>query len=280
MHKYTIINSFGSELFTGNPVAVFFYCDDLDDYHMQKLAAEINLSETTFIRSPIKGGDFNIKIFTPVNELGFAGHPLLGTALALAKETGLFQINIETQRGIYRFSIDLVKEKPYTAYVQMEQPNPIISSYKYHQKLLEALGVEKSTLPIDMYNVGPRHVFVGVENIDILEKINPDLKKLSQFNDMAALCFCLTDTDSLRLRMFSPAYGVAEDAATGSAAGPLALHLCRYGLSEFGKRIEIIQGVEIERPSYMNAVAKKINEEFLLEAGGYAYQIAVGQYFI
>lgn len=280
MYKYTIVNSFGNKLFTGNPVAVFFNCDDLDDYYMQKLAAEINLSETTFIRSPIKGGDFNVKIFTPVNELGFAGHPLLGTALALAKETGLSQINIETQKGVYRFSIDSVKEEPYTAYVKMEQPNPVISSYEYRQKLLEALGVEKSTLPIDMYNVGPRHVFVGVEHIEILEKINPDLKKLSQFNNMAALCFCPNDADSWRLRMFSPAYGVAEDAATGSAAGPLALHLCRYGLSEFGKMIEIIQGVEMKRPSYMNAVAKKTNEEFLLEAGGYAFQVAMGQYFV
>ncbi|MDE1488542.1 PhzF family phenazine biosynthesis protein [Xenorhabdus bovienii] len=280
MYKYTIVNSFGSDLFTGNPVAVFFNCDDLDDYHMQKLAAEINLSETTFIRAPIKGGDFNVKIFTPVNELGFAGHPLLGTALALAQETGLSEMNIETQKGVYRFSVDLVKEQPYTVYVQMEQPKPAISPYEYRKKLLEALGVEKSTLPIDIYDVGPRHVFVGVENVDILAKISPDLKKLSRFNNIATLCFCPNGTGSWRLRMFSPAYGVAEDAATGSAAGPLALHLCRYGLSEFGKMIEIIQGVEMERPSYMNAVAKKTNEEFLLEAGGYAFQVAVGQYFI
>ncbi|SFO01203.1 PhzF family phenazine biosynthesis protein [Xenorhabdus japonica] len=280
MHKYTIVNSFGSELFTGNPVAVFFNCDDLDDYHMQKLAAELNLSETTFIRSPLKDGDVNVKIFTPVNELGFAGHPLLGTALALAQETGLSEMNIETQKGVYRFSVDLVKEQPYTAYVQMEQPKPVISPYEYRQKLLEALGVEKSTLPIDMYDVGPRHVFVGVENVDILAKISPDLKKLSQFNNMAALCFCPNGIDSWRLRMFSPAYGVAEDAATGSAAGPLALHLCRYGLVEFGKTIEIMQGVEMGRPSYMKSIAKMEKAEFCLEASGYAFQIATGQYFI
>jgi len=280
MHKYTIVNSFGSELFTGNPVAVFFDCDDMKPEYMQKLAAELHLSETTFICSPVQGGDANIKIFTPVNELGFAGHPLLGTALALSSVTGLSEIKLETLKGIFQFSVNILKKSPFTAYVEMEQPTPIISSYEYQHELLEALNVAQSILPVDMYDLGPRHVFVGVENISALSKINPDFKKLSHLKNMAALCFCRDDENGWRLRMFSPAYGVAEDAATGSAAGPLALHLSRYGLTQFSETVKITQGVEMGRLSRMNAMAQLINNIPYLKAGGTGFQIATGEYLI
>lgn len=281
MHEYTIVNSFGEELFSGNPVAVFFDCDDLNVEVMQKLAAELHLSETTFICSPKQGGDAHVKIFTPVNELAFAGHPLLGTALALFKKTRSANLKIETQKGIFNFLVRQVKESPFTSYVQMEQPTPVISLYKHKKELLDALGVKKSVLPIEMYDVGPRHVFVGVENIITLSAIRPDLKKLSAFNNMAALCFCRDEVSAgWRLRMFSPAYGVSEDAATGSAAGPLAMHLARYGLAEFNKEIEILQGVEMGRPSYMKGLVKIENDMPRLEAGGFAFQIAIGQYLI
>lgn len=280
MHNYTIINSFGFEPFTGNPVAVFFDCDDMSASCMQKIAAELKLSETTFVCSAKRDGDVNVKIFTPVNELGFAGHPLLGTALALATMSDLNKVNIETLKGNYRFYIEPTKGQPFTAYVQMEQPVPVITNYEYQQALLEALGLSESTLPIDMYDVGPRHVFVGVEDINALSQISPDYKKLARFKDMAALCFSPDEGGAWRLRMFSPAYGVTEDAATGSAAGPMALHLSRYGLSTIGQQVKITQGVEMGRPSHMYAVANMENNTPRLMAGGYAFQVATGQYFI
>jgi trans-2,3-dihydro-3-hydroxyanthranilate isomerase len=280
MHNYTIVNSFGEKLFSGNPVAVFFDCDDLDTEVMQKLAAELQLSETTFICSPQNGGDAYVRIFTPVNELGFAGHPLLGTALVLFKKTGSSNLMIETQKGVFNFSVRQVKYSPFTAYVQMEQPTPIVSPCEYQQELLEALGVKKSILPVEIYDVGPRHVFVGLESIRALSEVNPDLKKLSAFSNMAALCFCTDGKRGWRLRMFSPAYGVTEDAATGSAAGPLAMHLARYGLAEYGKEIEILQGVEMGRPSNMKGLIKIENDVHCLTAGGFAFQIAIGRYLI
>ncbi|WP_020412661.1 PhzF family phenazine biosynthesis protein [Microbulbifer variabilis] len=280
MHRYTVVNAFGREPFTGNPVAVFFDCDDLDSNSMQRIAAELNLSETTFIGTPSKGGDVNVRIFTPVNELDFAGHPLLGTALALSKATDLTELKIETKKGLFNFAVQSVKENSFSAYIQMEQPCPVISSFDYQEALLEALGVRRSTLPVDMYDVGPRHVFVGVDNKDELAQISPDLRRLSDFHNMAALCFSPDIGDSWRLRMFSPAYGVAEDAATGSAAGPLALHLSRYGLVKFGAEIKITQGVEMGRPSRMNAMANIKNDSPFLKVGGYGFQVATGQYFI
>jgi trans-2,3-dihydro-3-hydroxyanthranilate isomerase len=280
MRKYVIVNSFSSERFTGNPVAVFFDCDDLNDNCMQQIAAELKLSETTFIRKASRDGDVNVKIFTPVNELAFAGHPLLGTALALANITNRFSIKIETLKGTFQFLIEPKKKFPFTANIQMEQPNPDITPYTHQRALLEALGLAESTLPIDMYDVGPRHVFVGVKNTAALSSIRPDYKKLAEFPNMAALCFSPDENANWRLRMFSPAYGVTEDAATGSAAGPMALHLARYGLIQFGQRIHITQGVEMLRPSRMNAIANRQNEKFNLHAGGDAFQVASGEYFI
>src|SRR4051812_45447925 len=99
MQAYTVVNSFGLEPFTGNPVAVFFNSDKLDAERMQRIAAELKLSETAFLGAPRLDGHANVRIFTPVNELSFAGHPLLGTALAVARKTGLLELKFETKKG-------------------------------------------------------------------------------------------------------------------------------------------------------------------------------------
>lgn len=280
MHNYTVVNSFGQERFTGNPVAVFFACDDLDDGDMQRLAAELKLSETTFVRAPRSGGTANIKIFTPVNELDFAGHPLLGTAVALAAERGLREMTFETRKGNFRFTAERVKDQPFTAYVQMEQPSPVVSRYDRERELLDALGLDESTLPVEMYDVGPRHVFVGVKDVAALGGVRPDLKRLASHPNMAALCVCPDGAGGWRMRMFSPAYGVNEDAATGSAAGPLALHLARHGRAAFGDQIRITQGVEMGRVSRMDATVRLERDRPQLSAGGHGYRIATGSYFI
>jgi len=280
MHTYTLVNAFGQERFTGNPVAVFFACDDLDDGVMQRLAAELNLSETTFVRAPRSGGTVEVKIFTPVNELGFAGHPLLGTAVALAEARGLTDMTFETRKGTFRFAVERVRERPFTAYVQMEQPSPLVSAYDPARELLAALGLHESTLPVEMYDVGPRHVFVGVKDIAALGDVRPDFTRLAGHPNMATLCFCPDGAGGWRMRMFSPAYGVLEDAATGSAAGPLALHLARHGRAAFGDSIRITQGVEMGRASRMDATARMERDGPRLTAGGYGHRIAVGSYFI
>src|SRR6478609_5885779 len=190
MNPYTVVNSFGSEPFTGNPVAVFFNSDSWDADRMQRIAAELKLSESTFLGAPRLDGDANVRIFTPVNELAFAGHPLLGTALAVSRQTGLLELKFETGKGTFRFSISPIRSNPFTAYVQMEQPSPIVRPYEHASELLEALGIQRSTLPVDMYDVGPRHVFVGVESVAILESLVPDQRRLARHPNMAALCFC------------------------------------------------------------------------------------------
>ena len=87
MHRYAVVDAFADEPLRGNPVAVFFDADDLSAAQMQRIAREMNLSETTFVLAAQHGGDARIRIFTPVNELPFAGHPMLGTAIALGAES-------------------------------------------------------------------------------------------------------------------------------------------------------------------------------------------------
>ncbi|MFJ4672039.1 MULTISPECIES: PhzF family phenazine biosynthesis protein [Kitasatospora] len=251
MHKYVVVDAFARRPLTGNPVAVFFGADDLSGEQMQRIAREMNLSETTFVLTPKQGADHHVRIFTPVNELPFAGHPLLGTAIALGGHTEADTLRIETAMGVIPFDLERVDGR--TVATSMRQPVPVWEPFERAEELLWALGVTSSTLPVEIYRNGPRHVLVGFESVEALSKVDPDHRALARFPDMATNCIAGSGT-TWRNRMFSPAYGVVEDAATGSAAGPIAIHLARHGLGAYGRRIEITQGVEIGRPSPMGAL--------------------------
>lgn len=251
MHPYVVVDAFARESLLGNPVAVFFEADDLPGETMQRIARETNLSESTFVLTPRQGGDARIRIFTPVNELPFAGHPLLGTAVALGEHFPGDRLRLETAMGVIPFTLDRDAEGRTTG-ARMRQPVPTWEPFDRTAELLAALGTEKSTLPVEIYRNGPRHVYVGMESVAALSALHPDHRALTAFEDMAVNCFAGQGTH-WRSRMFSPAYGVVEDAATGSAAGPLALHLLRHGALGRDCGIEIMQGVEMGRPSRMLA---------------------------
>lgn len=253
MRQYLVVNAFADEQLCGNPVAVFLQSDDLSADRMQGIAREMNLSETTFVLKSHSKADWNVRIFTPVNELPFAGHPLLGTAVALARYTDKSQIIIETAMGFVPF--ELTRRYGQATIASMDQPIPTWERFAPADELLAALGLKQSTMPIEIYWNGPRHVFVGLDTVENLSRLTPDHRALSAFEDVAVNCFA-PDHGRWRARMFSPAYGVVEDAATGSAAGPLAVHLGRHGKVPFGADVEIIQGVEIKRRSCMNACAE------------------------
>ncbi|MCX4585889.1 PhzF family phenazine biosynthesis protein [Streptomyces sp. NBC_01481] len=266
MHPYVVVDVFARERLLGNPVAVFFDSDDLSPELMQRIAREMNLSETTFVLRPRQGGDARIRIFTPVNELPFAGHPLLGTALALARRIPGDRLQLETAVSVIPFELDRTDGRVTTA--RMQQPLPTWEPFDRTGELLDALGVPASTLPVEIYHNGPRHVFVGLDSVSALSALNPDHRALAAFEDMATNCFAGNGAH-WRSRMFSPAYGVTEDAATGSAAGPLVVHLLRHGALTRGRCIEIMQGVEMGRPSRMLARAEGIGTHVeSVEVGG------------
>lgn len=274
MHDYVVADVFTSTPLDGNPVAVFTDAADIPAERMQRIARELNLSETTFVLPPRAGGDVWVRIFTPVNELPFAGHPTLGTAIVLGQATAADRIVLETQMGAVPFELERTDGQVRSA--RMRQPIPSWERYERGAELLAALGLDSSTLPVEVYRNGPRHAYVGFASVPALAAVRPDLRALAEHPDLAINCFAGADTH-WRMRMFSPAYGVTEDAATGSAAGPLAIHLARHGLIPFGQQIEILQGVEIGRPSRMYATAEGTEQRIdVVEVAGSAVLVAHG----
>lgn len=274
MREYVVADVFTEEPLSGNPVAVFLSATGLSAERMQRIARELNLSETVFVLPAERDGDVRVRIFTPVNELPFAGHPTLGTAIVLAGDRD--RLLMETTMGTIPFTYD--RSRPVLA-ARMRQPVPTWEPYEHTEHLLEALGVAGSTLPVEVYRNGPRHVYVGLPDVAALSAVRPDQRALAEHLDVAANCFAPAG-DSWRLRMFSPAYGVAEDAATGSAAGPLAVHLARRGLIPYGSRIEIWQGVDMGRPSRMLATARGEGERVdQVEVAGSAVVVARGTFY-
>jgi trans-2,3-dihydro-3-hydroxyanthranilate isomerase len=256
MHRYVVVDAFARRPLEGNPVAVFLDATDLSGELMQRISRELNLSETTFVLEPEGGGDVRVRVFTPVNELPFAGHPLLGTAVALGECLKRDSLLLETAMGV--IPVELGGDGG-VAKVTMRQPVPTWEPFDRVPELLEALGIHASTAPVEIYHNGPRHVFVGLDSTVALSALHPDHRALSRLPEMATNCFAAAGRH-WRSRMFSPAYGVVEDAATGSAAGPLAIHLARHGLVAYGQEIEILQGVEMGRPSRMRARADGADE--------------------
>lgn len=274
-YEYVVADVFTDVALRGNPVAVFLDASDMSADRMQRIAQEMHLSETVFVLPAQCDGDVRVRIFTPVNELPFAGHPTLGAAIVLGESSTADHIGMETAMGTVSFELERTDDGRIGS-GRMWQPRPTWEPYDRAEELLVGLGLTGSTLPVEVYRNGPRHVFVGLDSVAALSALRPDQRILAQLPDMAANCFA-SCASHWRLRMFSPAYGVVEDAATGSAAGSLAVHLARHGLTSFGQRIEILQGIEIGRPSTMWARARGTTEKIeSVEVGGAAVVVARG----
>ncbi|MFF5982719.1 PhzF family phenazine biosynthesis protein [Streptomyces olindensis] len=265
-HPYVVVDAFAAEALKGNPVAVYLEADTLTADQMQRIAKEMNLSETTFVLRPEQGGDAHVRVFTPVNELPFAGHPLLGTAIALGNRGGADRLTLETAMGPVPF--ELTRRDGVVTEAWMRQPVPVWERFEAREALLAALGVRETALPVEIYRNGPRHVLVALGSVEELSALHPDHRALTAFTDMAVNCIA-GDGTRWRSRMFSPAYGVVEDAATGSAAGPIAIHLARHGVAKYGQPVRITQGVEMGRPSTMHARAEGDGDDVTsVEVGG------------
>src|SRR5436309_8074818 len=193
---------------------------------MQGLARELNLSESVFVLPAEAGGHARIRIFTPGIEMQFAGHPTLGTAFVLAAPMQLIEIRLETGAGIVPVVVE--REGPRIVFGRMAQPIPSWELFADEEALLRALGVERSELPVELYDNGARHVYVGLASEAEVERLNPDLSRLGRLPAVLGVNCFAGSGKHWKTRMFAPGGGVAEDPATGSAAGPLALHLARH----------------------------------------------------
>lgn len=281
MRRYTVADVFTDVPLQGNAVAVFTDATGLSTEVMQRAARELNLSETAFVlRAEGSGAHLRVRIFTPTTELPFAGHPVLGTAFVVGRAMGSNVVRLETGLGVVPVTLERANGGA-PLYGEMEQFVPAVEPFEAVDELFAALGLGAyDGLPIEAYRNGPAHVYVELPSEDAVAALRPDIGALERLGDYGINCFAGAG-ERWKTRMFGPALGVAEDPATGSAAGPLAMHLARHGRVPLGTSVEIRQGAEIGRPSVLYArvegSAERIERVFV---GGSAVIVARGEYLL
>jgi trans-2,3-dihydro-3-hydroxyanthranilate isomerase len=191
---------------------------------------------------------------------------------------GRREVTLETGLGPIALELERTGERAVSGV--MRQAIPSWRPYERERELLDALAVERSRLPIEAYDNGALHVYVELDGEQSVAALDPDLRALAQLAPACANCFAAAD-GYWKTRMFAPGAGVPEDPATGSAAGPLAVHLSRHGRVRFGEEIEIRQGAEIARPSVLFARADGSGEHVeRVEVRGSAVVVARGEFVL
>jgi trans-2,3-dihydro-3-hydroxyanthranilate isomerase len=272
-YRYVVADVFTSTPLTGNQLAVFTDARGLDGATMQALALEIGFSETVFVLPAEQGGTAKMRIFNPREEMPFAGHPVLGTAFVLGAPLQRGVIELET--GVGTVAVELDRDQSgVIVFGRMRQPVPTVEVVD-EAAVLQALGAEASVLPVERYDNGARHVVVAVESEAVLAGLRPDREAVTALGGTGVNVITGAG-ERWRSRMF---WKGGEDAATGSAAGPIACHLARHGQVDWGTEVVITQGVEMGRPSVLHARAEGQDGEITgVEVGGSAVTVARGEF--
>lgn len=266
--RYVIADVFTDRQFGGNQLAVFYEAEGIDSATMQNIARETNYSETTFLLPPERGGDFRLRIFTPQRELPFAGHPIVGTANVIVtrrmKEWSdpLTSVTLETGAGDILVRVRTSGGE--AGHTEMNQPLPQVKArFADIERFARALSIDqseiaKTELPIEAIHNGITTVVVPVASIETVRKIKIDtgaIESICEELDAETVTVFTRETinqsSTAHCRVFAPAAGVAEDAATGSANGPLGFYIVRHRLVDVQPTTRIIseQGYEMNRPS-------------------------------
>jgi len=276
--RYVVCDVFTDRPLAGNQLAVFTDAQGLGDELMQALAREMSFSESVFVGRPEQGGHAKLRIFTPVREVPFAGHPVLGTAFVVGGPITVDVVRLETGMGVV--PVQLTREGGRVTFGWMQQPLPKVSAFERVEELLAALGVRESKSPVETYDNGIAHTYVELGSREEVAALQPDFPRLATLPTLGVSAFAGSG-DEYKTRMFAPAGGVNEDPATGSAAGPLALHLARHGRTMFGDEIRIEQGAELGRPSQLHARVTGMRDRVdSVEVGGAAVVVARGEFRI
>jgi trans-2,3-dihydro-3-hydroxyanthranilate isomerase len=272
--RYVVCDVFTDTPLTGNQLAVFTDGRGVSDELMQALALEVGFSETVFVVPAERGGTARIRIFNPRAEMPFAGHPTLGAAFVLGAPLQRGVIELETGVGIVPVVLER-DESGRIVFGRMEQPAPRVEPFEGVAGLLAAIGVESSILPVELYDNGARHILVTLHSERELAASHEAREVIAALGVTGVNCIARAGP-GWRSRMF---WADGEDAATGSAAGPIACHLARHGLIDWGEEIVITQGVEIGRPSTLHARAEgAAGVVDAVEVGGSAVVVARGEY--
>lgn len=279
--RFYIVDVFAARSYTGNPLAVVIG-GDLSDETMQQVAAEINYSETTFVRpTPEPDGGYRVRIFTPAREIAFAGHPILGTAWVVRhhlapQHAGHVQLNFKAGPVAVTFDPTATDGEVAWFLAPPVTSGPTCS----RERIAVALGLVTDDIdtraPVQQFAAGTAAMIVPLRSLDALRRSRLDLAAYADlvregFPPLVYL-FC-TETrepgNHLSARFFFEAHGVREDPATGNGAAFLGAYLLQYKLfpeAELSLRIE--QGHEIRRPSLVRLRARMVDGSSEIHVGG------------
>ena len=275
--RYVVCDVFTDRPLAGNQLAVFTDARAIPEEQLQPLAREMNFSETVFVYPGNGEAHVRLRIFTPAVEIPFAGHPVLGSAFVLAGPLQVETVLLETGVGV--ISVHVEREGARIVFGRMEQLVPTWKAYAQAEEMLAALGVERSEQPVEVYDNGLQMAFVVLGSEEEVAAVEPDFNRLAKLPGVVGTNCCAGSAGRWKTRMFAPDGGVPEDPATGSAAGPLAVHLLRHGLVGSGEEIEISQGVEVGRPSTLFATAWGTSDAIeRVEVAGSAVIVARGEF--
>jgi trans-2,3-dihydro-3-hydroxyanthranilate isomerase len=270
--KFYQADVFTEDPFGGNPVAVFPDAHGLSDYQLQQIAREMNLSETVFVLPPTdQAAVVRLRIFTPTQEIPFAGHPVLGTFYVLAQlgliaaTDGVTRVMQECNIGL--FPVELHAREGQISHVVMTQPKPEflgpVDEMEDVYKIAAALDLPKYAItdmkwPIEVVSTGLPVLIVPVRTLTAVRSIQPNASAImdicSRFGANGIMVFTTVTVEpsaTVHARMFAPSIGILEDPATGSASGALGAYLVQKGVVDVAPTTDIVveQGYEIERPS-------------------------------
>ena len=270
--KFYQADVFSAQPFGGNPVAVFPEAEGLTDDQLQQIAREMNLSETVFVFPPSDpAAVVRLRIFTPTQEIPFAGHPVVGTFYVLA-QLGLVATpeavtRVVQECNIGLFPVELHVRDGQVFRVVMTQPEPqflgTVEGTEDLYKIASALGISKHVIsdtkwPIEVVSTGLPVMIVPVRTLTAVRSIRPDASAITElcgrFGANGLMAFTTVTVEpsaTVHTRMFAPAIGILEDPATGSASGALGAYLVQNGVVDVGPMTELVveQGYEMERPS-------------------------------
>jgi trans-2,3-dihydro-3-hydroxyanthranilate isomerase len=275
-HTFYIVDVFAEEKYAGNQLAVVLDSEDLSSEEMQKIAAEMGYSETSFILSgEERSGGYDVRIFTPQEELPFAGHPTLGTAFVIEQEV----LREPAERLVLNLEAGRIPVTPGEV-LWMRQLPPSFGEELDRRRISRSLGLDESDLdpnyPVQVVSTGLPVAVVPLRAPDALRRCRPVEVGRSLY------AFCpgshASGPGELSARMFAGGIGVTEDPATGSAAGCLAAYLVEhrcFGANSVDVRVE--QGYEIERPSLLYLRAGREDGEIRVSVGGRVQMVARGE---
>ena len=282
--EFFITDVFGSAPYTGNQLATFLGAGDLPTELMQKIAREINFSETTFVETPAPGV-FKVRIFSPAEELPFAGHPSLGTAHVIREhliQAPVASLSLELAVGPVpiNFAPDGV--------VWMDQPEPVFGQRLEATALAAVLGLTSDQIetrhPCQIVSTGLPHIIVPLKDLAALKACNVGRAAYAELVQATGVSCLLAFSPEpyhagheLSVRMFAEACGIVEDAATGSGNGCLAAWLLeqRYFGSD-SLAIHTAQGYELGRPSRLSLKAARQGGQISVAVGGRVFELAQG----